>query len=234
MADYFGPDVDEAIRRFLSSTEQVERNEIFTNEIRPAFELLIHNIIFVYKFQGVDDVDTMKAECLTHLYEMLPKFDPNRGTKGFSYFNVVTRNWFTNRSKEASRRRERYESDMPAGMDTERHRNSSSEKSSDVPFEEAVVAKEFWVSFYQEMQGWRDVPMRPQEREVLDKVIFLFQNSELISVYNPKAINIYLRELTNMSPKQIAGSLKRLREMYLAFKRRYDAGEDGGAGEDAG
>lgn len=222
MAEYFGPRADESIRRFLSCADQAERNRIFDVEIRPVFEKLIHSLIFVYKFQNLDDISTMKAECLTHLYEMLPKFDPDRGTKAFSYFNVVARNWFINKSKDI-RRRERNESDLPAGLDHEQFKSSQNQVCKH--FEEDVVEKEFWVSLSKEMASWRDLQMRPQEREVLDKVIFLFQNSDLISIYNRKAIHIYLRDLTNLNIKQVSGSLKRLRDLYLAYKKRYDDGD---------
>lgn len=219
MAEYFGADADESIKRFLESQNWAERNTIFDTEIRPVFEKLIHSLIFVYKFQNLDDVSTMKAECLTHLYEMLPKFDPSRGTKGFSYFNVVARNWFINKSKDI-RRKERNESDLPAGLDHEQYKTSY--MSTCTPFESDVLEKEFWINFSTEMSKWRDAPMRPQDREVLDKVIFLFQNADLISIYNRKAIHIYLRDLTNMSIKQVSGSLKKLRDMYLDFKGRYE------------
>lgn len=224
MAEYFGAKAEDSISRFLSSQTSIEKNKIFEEEIRLVFEELIHKVIFVYKFQNIDDVNTMKAECMTHLYEMLPKFDPARGTKAFSYFNVITRNWFINRSKDA-KKREKSESDLPAGIDYERFRTT--QPSSTDHFEGELLSKEFWISFYKEMASWKHVQMRPQEREVLDKVIFLFQNSELMSIHNSKAVNIYLKELTNLSSKQITSSLKRLRELYIEYKNRYHNGQYG-------
>ena len=219
MADYFGPEADASIARYNASPAGPEKNDIFDKEIRPVFEKLVHNLIYVYKFQNLDDIQTLKAESLAHLYEMLPKFDSNRGTKAFSYFNVVGKHWFINRSKEY-KKRERNESELICDLDHENVRFNPSIVVK--PFEESIIEKEFWIAFSNEMATWRDRVMKPQERKVLDGVIFLFQNSGIVSIYNRKAIYIYLREITGLQFKQIANSLKKLRELYVEFKRDFD------------
>lgn len=229
MADYFGPKADEAIARYNTSTSPPERNVIFDVEIRPVFEKLIHNIIYVYKFQNLDDIQTLKAECLAHLYEMLPKFDSNRGTKAFSYFNVVAKNWFINKSKEY-KKKEKNESELFCDLDHENVRFNPSVVVK--PFEESIVEKEFWVAFSTEMMKWRELVTKPHERRVLDAIIFLFQNSGIVSIYNKKAITIYIREITGLNSKQIANSIKTLREMYENFRMDFADRDDGGREED--
>lgn len=229
MAEYFGPTADEAINRYNMCTDNEQRNEIFNTEIRPVFEKLIHNLIYVYKFQKLDDIQTLKAECLTHLYEMLPKFDANRGSKGFSYFNVVAKNWFINKSKEY-KKKDRNESELFYDLDHENVRHNPSVVVK--PFEENILEKEFWVAFSKKMNEWRGQVVKPNERLVLDAVIFLFQNSGIVSIYNKKAISIYVREITGLNAKQIANSLKSLRDLYLEFKKDYDS-EDGGRYEES-
>lgn len=221
MADYFGPEADVSIKFFLNTVDPEEKNRIFDTEIRPVFEKLIHSLIYVYRFQGLDEIQTLKDECLAHLYENVRKFKPDLGTKAFSYFNVVARNWFINRSKEI-KKRERNESDLPIGLDHEQFKNDSTNGNSS-NFEDDVIEKEFWVKFSKALEEWQDNPeIKPQEKKILDTIIFLFQNADLISVYNRKAINIYIRELTNLSNKQVAASLQRLKTMYLSFKDKYD------------
>lgn len=97
MGIYFGKDVDEKIIEFnaLAATGDIEKkNQIFTVGIRPAFMRLIESQMYLYKFYKVDDPETLKNECLSTLYEILPKFDATKGKKAFSYFNVVVKNWF--------------------------------------------------------------------------------------------------------------------------------------------
>ena len=100
MPQYFTKETDEYIKRFLKSDDVEEKHVIFNEGIRPAFEKLIENLIYVYKFFNLDDVEILKKDCLANLYQMLPKFDPDKGSKGFSYFNVVAKNWFIQKTRE--------------------------------------------------------------------------------------------------------------------------------------
>jgi hypothetical protein len=45
-------------------------------------------------------IENMKNECLEFLYGVINKFKPERGSKAFSYFNVVGKNWLTIKSKQ--------------------------------------------------------------------------------------------------------------------------------------
>jgi hypothetical protein len=225
MADYFGADADDAIARYNTSTDTPERNRIFDEEIRPVFEKLISSLMAVYKYHRLGEPETMQRECLVHLYEMLPKFDSNRGTKGFSYFNVVAKNWFYNKSKE-KKRREKVESDLHCDLDSEHVRSNPAVTSSTI--EDDVEEKEFWVTFSSKLEQWKDQVVKEQDRKVLEAIIFLFRNSAIVTIYNKKAVYIYLRDLTGLTMKQTVNSLKRLRTLYyLPFKKEYVDGEIG-------
>ncbi len=104
MPQYFTKETDEYIKKFLLTDINEEKHALFKEGIQPAFEKLIENLIYVYKFFVIDDVDTLKQDCLANLYEILPKYDPNKGSKGFSYFNVVAKNWFIQKARERSKR----------------------------------------------------------------------------------------------------------------------------------
>ena len=125
MADYFTRDTDKALEKFINSDNMEEKHVIFEKDIKPAFEKLIENLIFVYAFFKIDDVDTLKRECLADLYEMIPRFDPTRGTKGFSYFNVVAKNWFIQKTREKNKRN-KLESELYYDLDHENVRNDPS------------------------------------------------------------------------------------------------------------
>ena len=71
--NYFTHDTELAILRFQAEPEVVERKRIFVVEIRPAFEKLIENIIFVYKFHTLGNIDILKNDCLSFLFESIPK-----------------------------------------------------------------------------------------------------------------------------------------------------------------
>ena len=78
MSQYFTEETDEFIRRFIAAEEDDVKHDIFNEGIRPAFEKLIENLIYVYKFFTLDDVETLKQDCLANLYEAIPKFNPEK------------------------------------------------------------------------------------------------------------------------------------------------------------
>jgi len=218
MAQYFTKDTDISIRKFNESTDEPVKHATFDQEIRPAFEKLIESLIYTYGFYTIDDVDTLKKECLTNLYEMLPKFDPNRGSKGFSYFNIIAKNWFIQKTREKNKRN-RLESDLYYDLDHESVRHDPNFTAS--PHEDAVEEIEFWLSLYEQMDFWRTKLAKKGERQVLEAVIFLMRNPDLVTIYNKKAVYLYLRELTGLNTKQVVTNLKKIKGMYERWKDGY-------------
>lgn len=219
MADYFTAETDRYIASFIKAETIEEKHRLFEEGIRPAFEELIDSQIRVYKFGTIDDPDTLRREALSNLYEMIPKFDPNRGTKGFSYFNVVSKNYFIYRIRD-KKKRAISESELYYDLDREIVRNDPAFSLS--PDEDRIVDKEFWVALFGSMERWRKEELKGPERKVLEAIIFLLRNSELASIHNKKATYIYIRDITGLSTKQVVVALKRLRALYLEFKDEFD------------
>ena len=101
---YFGPNVHDSIVTYQGLESPKEKEKIYVDDIRPAFDKLSENLIFIHGFaKNHDSYDTLKSDCVSFLYEALNKFDASRGTKAFSYFNVVAKNWLIIQSKKASK-----------------------------------------------------------------------------------------------------------------------------------
>lgn len=238
MANYFTRDTDRAIERFQDATTDPEKHEIFDKEIRPAFEKLIENLIYVYGFYSLGDPPTLQRECLTDLYSTLPKFDaskssnPNKTTSAsFSYFNMVAKNWFIARARE-NNKKNKNESELFYDLDHEAVKNDPGFMIS--PHETQVEDRERWLEFYKAMDGWRGKLKKKNERQVLEAIIFIMKNAEMVTIYNKKAVYLYLRELTGLNTKQIVVNLKKIRALYNEWHERYhstgvseDADEEG-------
>lgn len=97
---YFNEKTTEAIENYQKLSSKEEKEKLYLAEIYPAFDKLVENLIFIHGFRGLhDSYDDLKNDCVTFLYEAIHKFDPTRGTKPFSYFNVVAKRWLIIRSK---------------------------------------------------------------------------------------------------------------------------------------
>jgi hypothetical protein len=233
---YFTVDTDASIEAFQDAETDPEKHRIFDKEIRPALEKLIENLIFVYRFYTLGDVETLKRECLTDMYGVLYKYDggksnnPNKKTsKAFSYFNMVAKNWFIARSRE-NKRQNKNESDLFYDLDHEAVKNDPSFVVS--PHEALLEEKERWLEFYKAMEKWRSKLVKKNERQVLEAIIFLLKNSELVSIYNKKAVYLYLRELTGLNTKQIVVNMKKIKSLYAEWHEEYHS--EGGDGYGAG
>lgn len=220
MAHYFTKETDTAITLFNQSETSAEKNKIFEVSIKPALEHLIEAHIFMYGFHSLDDATTLKNDCLANLYEMLPKFDATRGTKGFSYFNVVTKNWFIQKSREKSKRN-KLESELYYDLDHEAVRRDPN--FSITPHEDLLEEKERWIRFYEEIDTWRKVLSKKAEKQVLEAVIFLMRHPDFVTILNKKAIYLYLRELTGLTTKQVVQNLNKIKQLYDQWSERFNS-----------
>ena len=77
---YFTADVDAAIKEYLSSSNQEERNSIFKDRIYYAFYKLAENLIHTFKFYytEVESLEDLKHEVCCFFLEKLDYFKPEK------------------------------------------------------------------------------------------------------------------------------------------------------------
>ena len=217
---YFTAETEQAIIQYCATDDLSIRTSLYVKEIMPAFNNLVDKIVYTYKFTSLQNIDSLKDECKIWLTTILGKFDPSKGTKAFSYFSVVTKNWFTHKAKKQTiknRREVHYDSMM---REIETH---SGQESKD--FFDDQEEYQFWQFLIKEIEGWERITLKENEKKVLDAVLTLMQNIEQIEIFNKKAVYLYMREITGLNTKQIVSSLNKMRQRYRIFKQRWDEGE---------
>ena len=188
--------------------------------IQPAFDEMVNKIIFTYKFNNLPNIDYLRDDCKIWLTTILDKYDPNKGSKAFSYFSVVTKNWFIHKVKTNSKNLKRqvsYESIIETGGQDSLGAASNTEE-----YVEKRVEQEFWISLLQQIDSWDTGKLKQNEKMVLEAVKVLVHNIDDIEIFNKKAIYLYLRELTGLNTKQVVNNLNKLREKYRNFKTKWD------------
>lgn len=217
---YFTIVHEQAIIRYTNTACPKLRSQLYIDYIEPAFDELVNKIIFTYKFTSLANIDSLRRECKIWLTTILEKFDPSRGHKAFSYFSVITKNWFIHKVKVSVKKAKReiqYE-DLPSDLEIEY-------LSEENIYEVVRERYEFWKTFFVEIEMWEKMGLRPNEQLVLNAIKDLLANLESIEIFNKKAFYLYLRELTGLNTKQVVSSLTKMRERYSAFKRKWDAGQ---------
>ena len=92
---YFTEDTELAISEYLASSNQAERDKIYRTRIHYPLYKLAENLIHTFKFYytEVDNLEDLKHEVICFLLEKLDYFDPTKGSKAFSYFSIVGKNY---------------------------------------------------------------------------------------------------------------------------------------------
>ena len=217
---YFTSETEEAIVSYSRSDCKQIRENLYRDKIQPAFDELVDKIVYTYKFTSLENIDFLKDDCKIWLTTILGKFDPKKGTKAFSYFSVVTKNWFTHKAKKQTQKNKR-EINYDEMIKESDLINASDEKS----YEEKQEEAEFWMHLLSEVESWDRPNLRENEKCVLNAVLTLMKNIDQIEIFNKKAIYLYLREITGLNTKQIVSSLNKMRERYGTFKKKWDSGE---------
>ena len=84
-----------------------EKEELYVTLLKPAFDQMVDKIVFTYKFTSLPNIDILREECKIWLITVLDKFNPDKGSKAFSYFSVITKNWFIQKVKKNKKQNQR-------------------------------------------------------------------------------------------------------------------------------
>lgn len=214
---YFTEVHEAAILEYIACPDPHERNTIYRNIIQPVFKEMIDKIVFTYKFTTLPNVDSLKQECEVHLVTVLSNFDKSKGSKAFSYFSVITKNWFIAKVKKTAtqlRREAHYdEVSKRVAMD---HLTIYNE------YHAIREKQEFMEHLWGEVSKWESYNLKENERKVLNAIKILFEDSSNIEIFNKKAIYLYIREITNLNTKQVLNSLNKFRFEYSNFKKKWN------------
>ncbi len=219
---YFNSDVENFIICFKKASNIEEKNKIFVNNIKFSFEKLIENLINIYKFYKYTDcVSELKNDCLSFLYENIEKFNEDSGSKAFSYFNVVARNWLIQRNKEYRNKIKKHINiDFIYLKDV-----NSSLFYLDELFEDSVVNDEFVFLLEEQLSKWKNKFQKEKDRKTVEAILYIIKNLDKLSLRNKKSFFIYIRDLTSFENKQIILSLKKIKFLYKSYKKKYNEGD---------
>jgi hypothetical protein len=217
---YFTKDHEEAIIRYVATQDLRERTHLYEKWIGPAFSEMVDKICYTYNFTTLSNVDELRDECKIWLTTILDKYDASRGKKAFSYFSVITKNWFIHKVKKQQKQRIRETDIENVSMQTQLEHMSTVNK-----YMPQRMEREFWELLWKEMESWDVETMRGNERKVYEAIKILLSNPDDIEIFNKKAIYLYLREITGLNTKQVVNNLNKMRRRYRTFKSKWDEGQ---------
>ena len=219
--NYFTQDHEEAILKYVASSSKEERTELYKIFIGPAFDEMVNKIVYSFKFTNLPNIEYLMDECKIWLITILDKYDTQKNSKAFSYFSVIVKNWFIQKTKKKAKAIQ-YEVPLDEiTNETEMERSPED----DIHPEESMSTNQFMVYLRAEMVDWEYLAERTNEERVVKAIQILMDSAQDIDIFNKKAIYLYLREITGLNTKQVVASLKRLKPHYDLFKKSWDDGE---------
>ena len=202
---YFGTPVHDAIVRYNHSSSPTERNTIYTEEIHAAFLKLAENIINTFKFSyfsyGFRD---LQEEVVSNLVINMHKFDETKGSKAFSYFSVVAKNYLIlNNNANYKKMKIHDDIDVLYGHGDE-DENIKKNPSVDV-FKKTI-------DYFNE--NIERLFPKQQDRDIAESILYLCKNKDNIDNFNKKAIYIMIREMTDVKTSKITQVTNTFRKIY--------------------
>lgn len=215
---YFTADTQAAIIEYKGS-DPAGKKDLYVKRIYPAFKALVDNLINVYGFQvRFESKEDLRNECLEFLYGVITKFDPEKGSKAFAYFNVVAKHWLTIKAKQNSKNLQTFAS-MDDREAFSKHELELIENYSVLPApDEFISLEEQTVKLLEMLAEIKSRTKTSNETICMDAIEEVFKNMENLEFDNKRAVMVYIRGLTRLSPKQLSIVLSNLKKHYKAIK----------------
>jgi len=215
--NYFDVREEDAVKSFLLAETSEEKNKIYNEYLRGPLDKMISSIIRRYKLYR-KDMDFTEIHCDTHSFLMtkVDKFKPSKEKKAYSYFGTICKNYLMGqiiKDQKEINRKVSYE-DMSESIE---ERPDMIYRIDDEVIDTTIIITEY----LQELKNFVEMEnLNDNERKLGYALIDLFDNYESIfssadnNKFNKNVILLSLREMTNLSTKEIRGSMKRFKKLY--------------------
>lgn len=221
--NYFDVREEEAVRNFLLATSSYEKNKIYNQFLRAPLDKMISSIIRRYKLYRKDmDFEEIHTDTHSFLMTKVDKFKPDKNKKAYSYFGTICKNYLMGqiiKDQKETNRKVSYE-DISSSLED---RPDMWYTIDDDPIGTESIINDYLIELkqYIEMESLND-----NEKKLGYALIDLFDNYETIfsgadnNKFNKNVILLSLREMTNLSTKEIRSSIKRFKKLYIIIQSK--------------
>lgn len=211
--NYFTLETQEKIVEYQNCNVKNIRDEIYVEHIMPAFTELVNSLVAVYKFKASnEDISHLKNDCSTFLFETLYKWNPDKGTKAFSYFNVVAKNWLTINSRRLMKNAKRNISIDCSESLTIADKRTLSKVSIELSPEDMESKNNRPATIIEMFSYIEKLLKRERDVKCVKALIHLFENIDNLDYLNKRAVFVYLREISGLNSAELSSSLSTIRK----------------------
>ena len=200
---YFDQAVEDAIILYNETESASVRSKIYDDSIRYAFEKLSESIINTFKFSYFDvPFEDVKAEVVTFLVMNMHKYDHTKGSKAFSYFSVVAKNYLI-LNNNSNYKKFKSHDDLTV-LNKHTTDPSNDEYVTDL-LEEIIMYFE---------ENIDTIFKRKRDINIAYAIIELLKKRKEIENFNKKALYILIREMTDVDTSKITSVTNVMKRHY--------------------
>jgi hypothetical protein len=215
--NYFDEREENAVRMYLTATTFEEKNKIYNDFLKHPLDKMISSIIRRYKLYRKDmNFEEVHIDTHSFLMTKIDKFKPAKEKKAYSYFGTICKNYLMGQimkdQKEMNRKisYEDISSDLQHSPDMIYYIDN-----------DGITTEEIIKKFLKKLSDtMSDKQITEQEIKLGQALYDMFDNYNNIFLdtsnnkFNKNVILFELREMTNLTTKEIRSSIKRYKKIY--------------------
>jgi len=215
--NYFDVVEENAVRMYLTAETFEEKNQIYNEFLRGPLDKMISSIIRRYKLYRKDmNFTDIHTDTHSFLMTKVDKFKPSKNKKAYSYFGTICKNYLMGqiiKDQKDTNRKVSYE-DISSNL----------ENRPDMVYYmefEKTEADDVIQEFLDELKRYLDnEQLTDNETKLGIALLELFENYKTIFLgsdnnkFNKNIILLSIREMTNLSTKEIRTAMKRYKKLY--------------------
>lgn len=228
--NYFTHDTELAIIRYTQSQDQVERNRIYRNEIHHALFKLTQNLIHTFKFYYTEEtnLEDLQHEVITFILTKLDKFDPSNGAKAYSYFGTIAKRYLIASNQKNYKKRMELLSLDNLNIEQEDGEyihgdvidyTTVYQQQANHPADDLSDFLEVFTEYCTD--NIYELFPKAEDARIADAILDIFRKKEKISIFNKKALYIYIREQIDVKTPKITRVANELGALYRKYYIQY-------------
>jgi len=206
---YWTDDTERGIIRYNTTDRPSVKNKIYNEHLVYPFFKLTENIINTFKFSYFDDVfQDVQNECISFIVLNMHKYDHTKGSKAFSYFSVVIKNYLILNNNANYKKLKTH-----ASIDNAKNLHQIQKN------EDATIFIEETIDYFE-----NKIPhmfSKQKDRVIAYAIVDLMKVRDSIEDFNKKALYILLREMTNVDTAKITKVLNIMRKHMKVLQNNF-------------
>lgn len=224
---YFSELQEAAVVKYLTSTSEAEKNEIYNNHLKFPLEKMTESIINRYKLYSAKmSYKELFDDTLSFLHMKLSMFDPTRGKKAYSYFGTIIKRRLQNNRKKETKDKKKvvlYEDVYRTVYCNDIEEQEYTEDNLMFQFFQLIVVEIEDLLLFENIEKYG---LKDADVKVGIAIIEITKNWDQIYIEDTKKFkkNFILeciRNMTLLSTSQIAQSLKFYKNYYTKRKKKF-------------